>query len=83
MITNNIKKSIKLSNIITNIDIELIEWNDYSIDFNFNINNLDVKGVYKLDKFIRYSVNNGILSEDILKELQKELKIIYLDNFNL
>ena len=81
MITNNIKKSIKLFNVITNIDIDLIEWNDCSIHFNFNINNLDVKGVYKLDKFIRYSVNNGILSKDILKELQKELKIIYLDNF--
>lgn len=81
MITNNIKKSIKLFDNIVELNMDLVTWDNKFIHFNFNINNLDVKGVYKLDKFVRYSVDNGILSEDILKELQKELKIIYLDNF--
>ena len=40
-----------------------------------------MSGIYKLNKFITYSVRGGILSENIVKELQEELEIIYLDNF--
>ena len=40
-----------------------------------------MSGIYKLNKFTTYSVFGGILSENIVKKLQEELEIIYLDNF--
>ena len=40
-----------------------------------------MSGIYKLNKFITYSVSGGVLSENIVKKLQEELEIIYLDNF--
>ena len=80
-IVNKIK-TLLLFNYNVELDLELISGDDESfICFKFSINNLDVFGIYKLNKFITYSVSGGILSENVVKKLQEELEIIYLDNF--
>lgn len=78
----NKTKTLLLFNYNVELDLELGSGDDGSfIYFKFSINNLDVSGIYKLNKFTIYFVNGGILSENIVKKLQEELKIIYLDNF--
>lgn len=77
-----VNKIISLFDTDVDLNIELVTESDRSfICFVFSINNLDVSGLYKLNKFITYSVSGGVLSEDIVKKLQEELEIIYLDNF--
>lgn len=77
-----INKIISLFDTDVDLNIELVTENDINfICFIFSINNLDVSGIYKLNKFTTYSVFGGILSENIVKKLQEELEIIYLDNF--
>jgi hypothetical protein len=79
----NKTKTLLLFNYSVELDLELLSGDDGSfIYFKFSINNLDVLGIYKLNKFILYSVRGGILSENIVKKLQEELEIIYLDNFD-
>lgn len=81
---NIIKSNKTISLFDTDIDLnmELVTESDRKfICFIFSINNLDVSGLYKLNKFITYSVSGGVLSENIVKKLQEELEIIYLDNF--
>lgn len=81
--TVNKTKTLLLFNYSVELDLELLsEDNESFIYFKFSINNLDVSGIYKLNKFITYSVNGGVLSENIVKKLQEELEIIYLDNFD-
>ena len=75
-------KIISLFDTDINLSIELVTESDRKfICFIFSINNLDVSGLYKLNKFITYSVSGGVLSENIVKKLQEKLEIIYLDNF--
>ena len=75
-------KTISLFGTDIDLNMELVTESDREfICFVFSINNLDVSGLYKLNKFITYSVSGGVLSEDIVKKLQEELEIIYLDNF--
>ena len=79
----NKTKTLLLFNYSVELNLELLsEDNESFIYFKFSINNLDVSGIYKLNKFITYSVNGGVLSENIVKKLQEELEIIYLDNFD-
>ncbi len=78
----NKTKTLLLFNYSVELDLGLVPGDDgFFIYFKFSINNLDVLGIYKLNKFITYSVSGGILSENIVKKLQEELEIIYLDNF--
>ena len=75
-------KTISLFGTDIDLNMELVTESDREfICFIFSINNLDVSGLYKLNKFITYSVSGGVLSENIVKKLQEELEIIYLDNF--
>ena len=77
-----VNKIISLFDTDVDLNIELVTDSDINfIRFIFSINNLDVSGIYKLNKFTIYSVFGGILSENIVKKLQEELEIIYLDNF--
>ena len=77
-----VNKIISLFDADIDLNMELVtESGREFICFVFSINNLDVSGMYKLNKFITYSVFGGILSENIVKKLQEELEIIYLDNF--
>ena len=75
-------KTISLFGTDIDLNMELVTESDREfICFVFSINNLDVSGLYKLNKFITYSVSGGVLPENIVKKLQEELAIIYLDNF--
>lgn len=75
-------KTISLFGTDIDLNMELVTESVRNfICFIFSINNLEVSGMYKLNKFITYSVSGGVLSEDIVKKLQEELEIIYLDNF--
>lgn len=77
-----VNKTISLFDTDIDLNMELVTESDREfICFVFSINNLDVSGLYKLNKFITYSVSGGVLSENIVKKLQEELEIIYLDNF--
>lgn len=78
-----VSKIISLFDTDVDLNMELVTESDREfICFVFSINNLDVSGLYKLNKFITYSVSGGVLSENIVKKLQEELEIIYLDNFD-
>lgn len=78
-----INKTITLSETIVYLKLYLtVADNGCFISFEFSINDLDVSGNYKWNKINIYKVSNGILSENIIKKLQEELKIIYLDNFD-
>lgn len=78
----NKTKTLLLFNYSIELNLELLSRDNVPfIYFKFSINNLDVLGIYKLNKLIAYTVRGGILSENIVKKLQEELEIIYLDNF--